>query len=202
MNACPGWRTGPGLLLIMAPPGLGKTETGLYAAQVMGLATGRPGLYMALPTMATADQMFLRVLDFARDNAAGDAPLTLLHSMAWLNTQYIRRGSHRRQRYCPATTTTPTGSPRRTGCSAAVGASALRGRSAPIDQALMAVLKSRYNVLRMFGLAGKTVIVDEVHACDPYMQGLLRQLLRWLGEARHAGGAAVGDRDVPPPPAR
>ena len=46
----------------------------------------------------------------------------------------------------------------------------------------MAVLKSRYNVLRMFGLAGKTVIVDEVHACDPYMQGLLRQLLRWLGK--------------------
>jgi hypothetical protein len=33
----------------------------------------------------------------------------------------------------------------------------------------------------MFGLAGKTMIVDEVHACDPYMQGLLRQLLRWLG---------------------
>ena len=44
-----------------APPGLGKTETGLYAAHVMGEATGRPGLYMALPTMATADQMFLRV---------------------------------------------------------------------------------------------------------------------------------------------
>jgi CRISPR-associated endonuclease/helicase Cas3 len=85
----PGLATGPGLLLITAPPGLGKTETGLYAARIMGQATGRPGLYMALPTMATADQMFLRVLDFARDNAAGDAPLTLLHSMAWLNTQYI-----------------------------------------------------------------------------------------------------------------
>jgi CRISPR-associated endonuclease/helicase Cas3 len=61
-----------------------------------------------------------------------------------------------------------------------------RGICAPwavgtIDQALMAVLTSRYNVLRMFGVAGKTVIVDEVHACDPYMQGLLRQLLRWLG---------------------
>ena len=50
-----------------------------------------------------------------------------------------------------------------------------------IDQALMAVLTSRYNALRMFGLAGKTVIIDEVHACDPYMQGLLLQLLRWLG---------------------
>src|SRR6202034_731232 len=50
-----------------------------------------------------------------------------------------------------------------------------------IDQALMAVLTSRHNALRLFGLAGKTVIIDEVHACDPYMQGLLLVLLRWLG---------------------
>jgi CRISPR-associated endonuclease/helicase Cas3 len=62
----PGLVTGPGLLLITAPPGLGKTETGLYAAHLMGQATSHPGLYMALPTMATADQMFLRMLDFAR----------------------------------------------------------------------------------------------------------------------------------------
>ena len=50
-----------------------------------------------------------------------------------------------------------------------------------IDQALMGVLTSRHNALRLFGLAGKTVIIDEVHACDPYMQGLLLTLLRWLG---------------------
>jgi CRISPR-associated endonuclease/helicase Cas3 len=176
----PGLATGPGLLLITAPPGLGKTETGLYAAHVMGRATGRPGLYMALPTTATADQMFLRVRDFARDNACGDAPLTLLHSMAWLNTQYIGEvpaagevlsgDDHVADPFAP----TDWLLGRRRGICApwAVGT---------VDQALMAVLKSRYNVLRMFGLAGKTVVVDEVHACDPYMQGLLRQLLRWLG---------------------
>jgi CRISPR-associated endonuclease/helicase Cas3 len=177
----PGLVTGPGLLLITAPPGLGKTETGLYAARVMGQATGRAGLYMALPTMAIADQMFLRVLDFARDNAAGGAPLTLLHSMAWLNTQYISEeppagevlsgDDHDADPFAP----TDWLLGRRRGICApwAVGT---------VDQALMAVLKSRYNVLRMFGLAGKTVVVDEVHACDPYMQGLLRQLLRWLGK--------------------
>jgi CRISPR-associated endonuclease/helicase Cas3 len=175
----PGLVTGPGLLLITAPPGLGKTETGLYAAHVMGQATGRPGLYMALPTMATADQMFLRILDFARGNVTGDAPLTLLHSMAWLNTQYIREepppgvvltgDDHEPDPFAP----TDWLLGRRRGICApwAVGT---------VDQALMAVLKSRYNVLRMFGLAGKTVVVDEVHACDPYMQGLLRWL-RKLG---------------------
>jgi CRISPR-associated endonuclease/helicase Cas3 len=177
----PGLATGPGLLLVTAPPGLGKTETGLYAARVMGAVTGRPGLYMALPTMATADQMFRRVLSFARDNATGNAPLTLLHSMAWLNTQYIREeppagevltgDDHDGDPFAP----TDWLLGRRRGVCApwAVGT---------VDQALMAVLKSRYNVLRLFGLAGKTVVVDEVHACDPYMQGLLRELLRWLGQ--------------------
>src|SRR5690606_40536573 len=50
-----------------------------------------------------------------------------------------------------------------------------------IDQALMAVLRAKHNALRLFGLAGKVVVVDEAHAVDPYMQLLLEQLLRWLG---------------------
>jgi CRISPR-associated endonuclease/helicase Cas3 len=57
---------GPGLLLVTAPPGLGKTEAGLFAAKVMGEPAGRPGLYMALPTTATADQIYLRVRRYLR----------------------------------------------------------------------------------------------------------------------------------------
>jgi CRISPR-associated endonuclease/helicase Cas3 len=175
-----GLAAGPGLLLVMAPPGVGKTEAGLYAAQVMGMVTGRPGLYVALPTMATADQMFDRVLGYARARAAAGAPLMLLHSMAWLNTRYTGEEAAEGQVLTGDDGVDEGFAPtdwllgRRRGMCApwAVGT---------IDQALMAVLTSRYNVLRMFGLAGKTVIVDEVHACDPYMQGLLRQLLRWLG---------------------
>ena len=124
--------------------------------------------------------MFGRVRGYARERAAAGAPLTLLHSMAWLNTWYTGEEAADGQ----VLTGDDDGEDRFAPTDWLLGRR--RGLCAPwavgtIDQVLMAVLTSRYNVLRMFGLAGKTVIVDEVHACDPYMQGLLRQLLRWLG---------------------
>ncbi|WP_462203366.1 CRISPR-associated helicase Cas3' [Frankia sp. CcWB3] len=176
----PGLLSGPGLLLVMAPMGVGKTETALHAARVMGEAAGTCGLFVTLPTMATADQMYRRIRDYARRRLAGDTAMTLLHSMAWLNTEY----------------TEPGGGPVVTGDGdhrgdAAVTASAwLRGRKrgllaamavGTIDQALLAVLPVKHNMLRMLGLAGKVLIVDEVHAYDAYMQMLLARLLTWLG---------------------
>ncbi|WP_214109293.1 CRISPR-associated helicase Cas3', partial [Acrocarpospora catenulata] len=53
-----------------------------------------------------------------------------------------------------------------------------------IDQALLSVLRGRHNVLRMLGLAGKVLVIDEVHAYDAYMQGLLKVLLQWLGSLK------------------
>ena len=57
-----------------------------------------------------------------------------------------------------------------------------------IDQALMAILPSRHQSLRLLGLLGKLLVVDEVHACDDYMNRLLRSLLQ-----AHAasGGSAI-----------
>jgi CRISPR-associated endonuclease/helicase Cas3 len=103
----------------------------------------------------------------------------LLHGMAWLNSHYI-----------PDEEASPVLTGDGDDGSQFAAADWLRGRwrgmcgswaVGTIDQALMAVLTSRHNALRLFGLAGKTVIIDEVHACDPYMQGLLLVLLRWLG---------------------
>jgi len=44
----------------------------------------------------------------------------------------------------------------------------------------MAVLQTKHYFVRLFGLAGKTVIIDEVHAYDAYMSTLMERLLRWL----------------------
>ncbi|GAA4239762.1 CRISPR-associated helicase/endonuclease Cas3 [Actinomadura meridiana] len=174
----------PGLLLITAPMGDGKTEIALHSARVMGEACGVPGIFVGLPTMATADQIYERVMDYGMRRAIDPAPLTLLHSMAWLNPVYSRDVS-------PSGEPDPeilTGEDARGAWTAATDWLQARNRGvlAPfsvgtIDQALLAALCGKHNMLRLMGLSGKVIVIDEVHAYDAYMQGLLRRLLTWLG---------------------
>ncbi|ORT47882.1 CRISPR-associated endonuclease Cas3'' [Frankia sp. KB5] len=182
--------SGPGLLLVMAPMGFGKTETALHAARLMGRSAGTAGVVVTLPTMATADQMFTRVEAYLRRRAdpASSAAVTLLHSMAWLNRAYAPAPDHGEIVTGEGTMAEPGREGARTAASSWLRG-AKKGLLAPggvgtIDQALLTVLPVRHNVLRMLGLAGKVLVVDEVHAYDPYMQYLLARLLTWLGALR------------------
>lgn len=185
-------RRGPGLVLVTAPTGDGKTEAALFAASVLGRAAGARGLYFALPTMATADAMFPRVQRFADEALAGDRAMTLLHSMAWLSPVYTGPGTdstpHEPQGEsdndedggelsADRATATEAGTwlrgPKR-GLLAPLGAGT-------IDQALAAVLPLPFNALRLFGLSDKVFVVDEAHAYGPWMHKLLCRLLEWLG---------------------
>ncbi|WP_066890219.1 CRISPR-associated helicase/endonuclease Cas3 [Carbonactinospora thermoautotrophica] len=172
----PGLVRGPGVLLVMAPTGEGKTEAALFAARLLGEAAGTPGLFVALPTMATADQMHARVATYADRCLEGSAALTLLHSMAWLSDVTADTSDEGRVLSEEESKTTPTRwlRGRRRGVLAplAVGT---------VDQVLTAVLRSPHNALRLLGLAGKVLVVDEAHAYDAYMQALLRRALTWLG---------------------
>ncbi len=165
-------RSGAGLLLITAPPGEGKTEAALYAERVVGPAAGTKGLAFLLPTMATTDAMWARVRDHARANCRTPPPVTLLHSMAWLDASYT-----------PDDLNTAT-------CEPGTVAEWLRGRHRGLlagitvgtwDQAALAVLPHRHMMLRWLGLSGKTVIIDEVHAYDAHGHALTLRLLQWLG---------------------
>ena len=44
---------------------------------------------------------------------------------------------------------------------------------------MMAALQIRYGSLRMLGLLGKVLLIDEVHAYDAYMYSILEKLLEW-----------------------
>lgn len=171
---------GSGLLVIAAAPGEGKTEAALHAAEALAAASGAAGCYFGLPTMATADQMYLRMRSFTERRSATDATLTLLHSMSWLNPAYTS---------APDVSEVLSDDPDAHG--ARVTATAwLRGPKrglfasfsvGTVDHALMAVLPVKHNALRLLALSGKVFVVDEAHAYDAYMQFLLRRLLGWLG---------------------
>lgn len=188
---------GPGVLLVTAPPGEGKTEAALYAATVMAAKYGSSGLFFALPTQATANQMYERVARFAGRNLLDSAQLTLLHGAADLYEGYAEA--------VPAETGAQSGpgetephvlsdhGGRDPGGVSVTASRWLRSRGrgllAPIavgtiDQALLGVLPLKRNALRHLGLSGKTVVIDEAHSYDAFTHGLLLRLLTWLGALR------------------
>ena len=51
----------PALVIVEAPTGTGKTEAALYMADRWTRVRQQRGMYVAMPTMATSNQMFGRV---------------------------------------------------------------------------------------------------------------------------------------------
>lgn len=162
--------TAPGVYVLEAPMGLGKTEASLYCAYRM-LASGQAsGIYFALPTQLTSNRIYERFNAFLTKILAEDCAhrSLLLHSNAWLlDTEMGEEGR-------------PGG---------AWFSQAKRGLLAPfavgtIDQALMAAMNVKHGFVRAFGLAGKVVILDEVHSYDAYTGTLLDALVKLLRELR------------------
>ncbi|MFI5756840.1 CRISPR-associated helicase Cas3' [Streptomyces sp. NPDC051569] len=183
-----------GLLVVTAGTGDGKTETGLVAEGILADAAGTSGLCFVLPTMATSNEMYkrvARVVDAQSGPTEGaTASMTLTHSMAWLNEAYtdseVEAGVNVISDESRGTAIGTDG--RRTR-----PVQWLRGPKRPllaqyavgtIDQSLLSVLPVKHSALRMLALSGKTFVVDEAHAYDPYMQVLLARLLQWLGAYR------------------
>src|SRR5581483_738891 len=176
---------GPALVLVEAPMGEGKTEAALYLADRWAADRGVSGLYVALPTQATSNQMLDRVQDFLTRRYPTDlVGLQLAHGAAELSpaAANLRARWARLSAICerggydgaPAGVVVAdwfSGRKRRLLAPFGVGT---------VDQSLMAVLQTRHMFVRLFALANKTVVVDEVHAYDAYMGTLLDLLLEWL----------------------
>jgi len=186
---------GPTLAVIEAPMGEGKTEAALYLADRWSAARGQAGAYIGLPSQATSNQMFDRVRDYLRrryDDTDGAVTLQLLHGHAALSAEFALLLGDGARPFEP-TNIDDDGDKddaAHKGRPSVVAAEWFtykkRGLLAPygvgtVDQALMAVLSSKHVFVRLFGLGGKTVVIDEVHAYDTYMSVLLERLLAWLG---------------------
>ncbi|MCY3907818.1 MAG: CRISPR-associated helicase Cas3' [Anaerolineaceae bacterium] len=176
----------PGLVIIEAPMGEGKTEAAMYLADHWAESAGRSGCYFALPTQATSNQMFGRVRDFLTIRYPGDTVhLQLLHGHASLSAEFQALRHNHSRTFSPDYSGNEEGADESGVVAAEWFTHRKRGLLAPfgvgtIDQALLAALQTKHVFVRLFGLARKTVIVDEVHAYDAYMLTLLERLLEWL----------------------
>lgn len=167
---------GPGILVIEAPMGLGKTEAALYAAEAQIHRHGLAGMYFALPTQATSNQIFGRLEEALGHRYQGfHVDLHLLHQLSDLNADY-------RSLKLSAVSNDEEATLRASSWFWA----RKRGLLAPfgvgtIDQALLSVMNTRHLFVRLFGLGQKVVVFDEVHAYDTYVSTLLDRLIQWLG---------------------
>ena len=171
----------PGLMILEAPMGLGKTEAALLAANALA-GKGAGGLFFGLPTQATANAIFDRIVEWGRHQPESNrVSIRLAHGMADMNEKYVSlmAGS------CNAAVNYDGDSSERLvvhdwfkGRKQALLADFVVGT---VDQVLMAALRQKHVMLRHLGLSGKTVIIDECHAYDTYMNQYLEEALRWLG---------------------
>lgn len=182
VSSCP-LKEGPHLFIIEDVTGSGKTEAAITLAHRLMAAGEGQGIYVALPTMATANAMYNRVEDMVEklflDNTYS---IVLAHSASRLYGM-IRRyleGNEGEKQYNSSGSAWLADN-RKKALLAQIGVGT-------IDQALLGILPVRHQSLRLFGLSRNILIVDEVHACDPYMHKLLRCLLEFHGAM---GGSAI-----------
>lgn len=184
---------GAGLLLLEAPMGEGKTEAALAVAEVLARRFGADGVYVGMPTQATSDPMFTRVREW-RATIDPDVPVALLHGKRRFNAEWRRLSEQVEVTGVDDLgMDDPYAVPSSAPTSGELPAEWLLGRKrgllnpitvGTIDQLLHAATRTRHVMLRHAGLAGRVVILDEVHAYDIYMSEFLYEALRWLGDAR------------------
>jgi len=152
--------TEPGVYVIEAPMGMGKTEAALAASyQLISQGKAR-GLYFALPTQATSNRIHLRVKEFL--HRIQTQPPRLIHGASWLVDKELM---------FPELNAGQSDDQRQTNRD--WFASSKRALLAPfgvgtVDQALMGVIAVKHFFVRHYALAGKVVVLDEVHSYDVF----------------------------------
>jgi len=197
----------PQLFILEDVTGAGKTEAALILTHRLLSAGLADGLYVALPTMATANAMYQRLGEvYRRFYETSDLPsLILAHGARELSNAFrksvclpedqtkdlnYKNSKDKREQELSATAYCHAwlADSRKKALLADVGVGTL-------DQALLAVLPARHQSLRLLGLGRKVLLVDEVHAYDSYMQKLLDALLEM--HARQGGSVILLSATLP-----
>lgn len=196
----------PGLIILEAPMGMGKTEAALAASEILAERLGERGLAFFLPSQATANCMFRRVTRWTSRFAQWERlSVELAHGKAMFNDEFARLVENANsvddepdagacdkseQKGRNSQTDEYDASSNADAQSGLMAHTFFLGRKTQlladfvvgtVDQLLMGALKQKHIMLRHLGLAGKVVVIDEVHAYDSFMNRYLDCMLSWLG---------------------
>lgn len=149
------------LVLVEAPTGTGKTETAILRALQLIQAGAVAGFYFAVPTRSAATELHARVARLVTTHSPALAGKVVRAVPGMLDTDPWQQ---------PSTPSWAIGCPKRL-----MFAPAIVGT---IDQAMLAVMRTKHAWMRHAALSRHLLIVDEVHASDPYMLEVVRSLVR------------------------
>ncbi|ELG3533553.1 CRISPR-associated helicase/endonuclease Cas3 [Salmonella enterica] len=174
----------PGLTLIEAPTGSGKTETALAYAWKLIDQQWADSIIFALPTQATANAMLSR-MELLASQIFISPNLVLAHGNSRFNSLFQSLKSH--------ITAEQGVEEALVQCCQWLSQSNKKvflGQIGvcTIDQILISVLPVKHRFIRSLGIGRSVLIVDEVHAYDTYMNGLLEAVLKAQVDA---GGSAI-----------
>lgn len=177
------------MIIIEANTGSGKTEAALaYASRLLaqGLADS---ITFALPTQATANAMLERLEKVADKIFKGGKNVILAHGKRDFNQSFKKLIEHSKQAK-NAQGEFEAGAQ----CSEWLSSSRKRaflGQIAvtTVDQVMLSAIKPlKHYFVRSFGVGKSVLIIDEIHAYDAYMYGILEAVIK---QQKQAGGSVI-----------
>ena len=163
------------LVILEAETGSGKTEAALWRFAQLFSAGRVEGLYFAVPTRAAARQLHSRVNAAMKRVFGGQAPEAVLAIPGMLKAGEAsgQRLPEWRVLWEDRKDTVPA----RWAAEHATRFLAATVAVGTVDQAMLAGLMVKHAHLRGSSLSRSLLVIDEVHASDAYMTGILTHLL-------------------------
>jgi CRISPR-associated endonuclease/helicase Cas3 len=159
--------------IVEGPMGIGKTEAALSLVEKLHRAgVHQRGFYFALPTQLTSNRIHERVAPFVNTLWSNNADVRLAHSGAWLQDAKVPDPD------------VPEDDRVRSWFASAKKALLEPFGVGTVDQALLGMINVKHFFVRQFALAGKVVVIDEVHSYDTFTGSLVHALIKRLLELR------------------
>jgi CRISPR-associated endonuclease/helicase Cas3 len=177
------------LIIIEANTGSGKTEASLAYASKLLADSLADSIVFALPTQATANAMLERLESVAYKIFENNDNVILAHGKRDSNDHFIGMIERHRQSVSPQGDLEAGAQ-----CSEWLSSSRKRaflGQIAvtTVDQVMLSAIRPlKHFFVRSFGIGKAVLIIDEIHAYDAYMYGILEAVIK---QQKQAGGSVI-----------